>query len=446
MGATYRAPASMSSPEYWILQGSNIDAMARMPDCSIDAIVTDPPYGLGTPPDALTMLSDWLSSGHHDKKGSGFMGRDWDCFVPQPAFWREAFRVLKTGGHVLAFSGARTNDLATLAMRLAGFEIRDCLMWLYGSGFPKSLDIGKALDKAAGAEREALDARPKIGLNKTRVNLGYRPNEVAQSYNTGAAVSAAAKQWDGYGTALKPAYEPITLARKPIAGSIAANVLAHGVGGLNIAACRIGSDPVTINRFTDGAMPFGGAAGMEFESVDRVGRWPANVLHDGSPEIETEFAKYGGGNKGVYRGGGGASSGTYPDDAGTPSRFFYSAKCSTFDRDEGLIELEMKTLNRVNAGGLEHDPKFAPVSRRNNHPTVKPTELMRYLVRLIVPTGGVCLDPFAGSGSTGKASMLEGVDFIGCELDAGFAEIAAARCSYAQRIRANAGTQGDLFI
>lgn len=416
----------MHKIEYWILHGDNMQALSAMPDDSIDCIVTDPPYGLGTQPDAIAMLRDWLDSGHHDKKGRGFMGKSWDAFVPQPAFWSECYRVLKPGAHVLAFSGARTNDLATLAMRIAGFEIRDCLMWVYGSGFPKALDIGKQIDMMAGAVREKGKERVAIGMAKTRVEQGHRPNEVATSYDTGPAITELAQQWDGWKTQLKPGYEPIALAQKPVAGTITENVLRYGVGALNIEACRVGDDDITINRFNDGAMPFGGAAGMQFESVESIGRYPANFIHDGSPEVEAEFAKY-------------------TDDKDTPSRFFYSAKCQTHDRDEGLMALKAQTLNRVNSGGLENDPKFAPVRRKNNHPTVKPTELMQYLIRLIVPKGAIVLDPFCGSGSTGKAAMLEGMNFIGCEMDHNYVTIAEARCEYARRIYTNTGTQQSLL-
>lgn len=301
-----------------MLHGDSREVLRTLPDCSVDAVVTDPPYGLGKPPDPRVVLAHWLAGDDVEVTGGGFMGRSWDSFVPGPPVWEECLRVLKPGGHLLAFFGTRTLDMGGLAIRLAGFEIRDSLAWLYGSGFPKSLDVGKAIDKAAGAER------PVTGTHK---NWG------------------ATHQWDGWGTALKPAFEPVVVARKPLVGTVAQNVLGYGVGGLNIDGCRVGDS--------------GG-----------LGRWPANVILDDDAAALLDRETPG----------------------KEPSRFFYTAKASKKER------------------------------RGSKHPTVKPIELMRYLVRLVTPPGGLVLDPFAGSGTTLEAAVLEGFSCIGVEREAGYIE------------------------
>jgi site-specific DNA-methyltransferase (adenine-specific) len=221
-----------------LLLGDCLERLKELPDNSVDSIVTDPPYGLGKEPDALKMLTDWIETGHHDVKGRGFMGKEWDAFVPQPQVWHECLRVLKPGGHLLAFAGTRTQDLMTLGLRLAGFEIRDMVAWGYGSGFPKSLDVSKALDKMAGAEREVVGRADRIAGNKSVGTIGHSrcvPDITAPATD-------AAKQWNGWGTALKPALEPITLARKPLEGTVAANVLKWHTGALNIDGCRVATD------------------------------------------------------------------------------------------------------------------------------------------------------------------------------------------------------------
>lgn len=405
-----------------IYLGDCLETIRTLPDCSVDSIVTDPPYGLGKEPDALAMLADWMATGHHDVKGSGFMGKDWDAFVPQPALWRECLRVLKPGGHLLAFAGTRTHDLMTLGLRIAGFEIRDTIMWVYGSGFPKSLDVSKAIDKAAGAEREVVSAHPnpagnKAGGNSLNMSAVGMPAEAVIT----APATDAARRWEGWGTALKPALEPITVARKPLAGTVAANVLAHGTGALNIDGCRVG-DEVRYNAPAGNAKnpntalgpAQNGGFGMKADSEGTTvaGRWPANLIHDGSDEVVALFPESKG-QQGDVRGTeasrtGGEGTNCYGEygrvasakrgDTGSAARFFYCAKASKSDR------------------GAD-----------NNHPTVKPTDLMRYLCRLVTPPGGVVLDPFMGSGSTGKGAMFEGFRFIGCELDPDYAAIARAR-------------------
>lgn len=437
--------------------GDCLEVIRTLPDCSVDSIVTDPPYGLGKEPDALAMLADWLASGHHDVKGSGFMGKAWDAFVPQPGLWRECLRVLKPGGHLLAFAGTRTHDLMTLGLRIAGFEIRDTIMWVYGSGFPKSLDVSKAIDKAAGAEREVagrhayVDSTVAIsgpaGVCATcGRHRGGQPGN-CQCDKHGAPVTDAARQWQGWGTALKPALEPITVARKPLTGTVAANVLAHGTGALNIDGCRVGDEVLPAQ--TRGVTRMGTFEGAEGnETPERTGRWPANLIHDGSDEVVALFPAAGGGF-GKRGGRDAATVGEFGmgatmevvgyDDTGSAARFFYCAKASKADRDEGLEGFATITTESVAHGERAYgtlpsgEPReMHPRPRANHHPTVKPTALMRYLCRLVTPPGGVVLDPFMGSGSTGKAALLEGFRFIGCELDPDYAAIARARIEAAR--------------
>lgn len=308
-----------------IRHGDCLAVMREMPDASVDAVVTDPPYGLA------------------------FMGKRWDYDVPGVEVWAECLRVLKPGGHLLAFAGTRTQHRMAVRIEDAGFEIRDMIAWVYGSGFPKSHNLKG--------------------------------------------------EWQGWGTALKPALEPITVARKPLIGTVAENVLEHGTGALNVDGCRVAS----------------GEANAAIEKANTLGRWPANLIHDGSEEVVNCFPQ--------AKGQQGALTGAEPSskttnafgefscrtpseprgDSGSAARFFYCAKASKADRGSA-----------------------------NNHPTVKPTDLMRYLCRLVTPPGGIILDPFAGSGSTGKAAALEGFRFIGIEREAEYVEIARARISHAQ--------------
>lgn len=423
-----------------LLLGDCLEKLKELPDNSVDSIVTDPPYGLGKEPDALAMLRDWLETGHHEVKGKGFMGKEWDAFVPQPLVWRECLRVLKPGGHLLSFAGTRTQDLMALGLRLAGFEIRDMVAWVYGSGFPKSLDVSKALDKMAGAEREVVgkyshpDGRERPNSTRSTGDVYGSHGGPLETPITAPATDAA-KQWHGWGTALKPALEPITLARKPLEGTVAANVLKWHTGGINVDGCRVDAESRKICNYqstgAQGCMTHTGVAGhsgREYsERIETSGRWPANLIHDGSDEVVGLFpdTKSGGGDKHSKSQDGNIFKGlspvsglhTYQGDSGSAARFFYAAKCSKKDR-EG-----------------------------STHPTMKPTELMRYLCRLITPPGGVILDPYMGSGSTGKAAMQEGnFSFIGIERDPDYFRIAETRINAAQAtVASKPQPQPDLF-
>ena len=392
--------------EIKLINDDCIKAMKKMPDNSVDSIVTDPPYE--------------LTSGKNAK--TGFMGMAWDGsgIAFNVEVWQEALRVLKPGGHLIAFSGSRTYHRMAVAIEDAGFEIRDQIMWVYGSGFPKSHNISKGIDKAAGAERERVPYTGGIASGQNNYGGG---GEIHKGTKVGSvAILDAAKQWDGWGTALKPAHEPIVLARKPLQGTIANNVLTYGTGGLNIDGSRVGSE----ERFLAPATPREGTFNASFEDDYKgktvEGRWPANFIHDGSDEVN--------------------------DLLGEPARFFYCAKTSRRDRNEGLDGFEGKEVGAKGNGlarkcaicsasvldGCEcADRTFVNPSKANHHPTVKPTDLMRYLVRLVTPPSGTVLDPFMGSGSTGKAAILEGFDFIGIEQSAEYLEIAKARIEYAQK-------------
>ena len=406
-----------------LLLGDCLERLRDLPDCSVDACVTDPPYGLS------------------------FMGKAWDYDVPQVDVWREVLRVLKPGGHLLAFAGTRTQHRMAVQIEDAGFEIRDMIAWCYGSGFPKSLDVSKAIDKHGGQSvawfgpwfrnwREAQGINQKqvaalfpsktgnltgcvanweLGFNmptpeqfnliRDTFGLPFESIQAAEREVVGqhktdmgglggerlgqkggditAPATPEAQQWAGWGTALKPALEPITLARKPLTGTVAACVLEHGTGALNVDGCRVATDENPSGARRASAPPIREAGTWandrrspvtfaEMRPGEALGRWPANLIHDGSDEPCALL--------------------------GDAARFFYQAKCSKADRGDG-----------------------------NGHPTVKPTELMRYLCRLVTPPGGVVLDPFMGSGSTGKAAVLEGFRFIGIEREAEYLEIARQR-------------------
>lgn len=429
-----------------LIRGDCREVLATLPDASVDAVVTDPPYELG------------------------FMGKAWDAsgIAYSVAMWREVCRVLKPGGHLLAFGGTRTYHRMTCAIEDAGFEIRDCIQWIYGSGFPKSLDVSKAIDKRPGVTRHAefaahlAERRATAGLSRADVServVGTRTGACwnwehhqfpeakwwpalrdlldldeqtwgpviaeaerqkvgnAQWSNSAnhfvpgedhtrrvhlditAPATPEAAQWQGWGTALKPANEPIVVARKPLAGTVAANVLRWGTGAINIDACRVGDEVLPEQKA--GTARIGTFERTDMVTAERSGRWPANVIHDGSDEVLAAFGKYGdrkgaplsakgkgkGGPSKNVNVGGGQINCVYGDD-GSAARFFYCAKASRSERGDD-----------------------------NRHPTVKPLTLARYLVRLVTPPGGTVLTPFLGSGTEIVGAVMEGFSGIGIEID-----------------------------
>jgi DNA modification methylase len=421
---------------FTIHHGDCREVMATLDAESVDAIVCDPPYGLS------------------------FMGKGWDHGVPGVEFWAEAMRVAKPGAHLLAFGGTRTYHRLACAIEDAGWEIRDCVMWVYGSGFPKSHDVSKAIDKAAGAEseREFVSINPAsrpgnsgsgvIGETATTANGWRKPSRPDKT----APATDAARQWSGWGTALKPSWEPVIVARKPLVGTVAENVLRYGTGGINVDGCRVGTEPtVTVRNGNSGAHGRYGKDERVFSRQNPPGRWPANLIHDGSEEVVGLFPatagacaaasgpRLRGGNtshsRGRFNGLPADAEPAFHADSGSAARFFYCAKASKADRDEGCEGLPQTTKQSVAHGDKRHvtlpytnEPReMRPRPRSNHHPTVKPTALMRYLCRLVTPTGGIVLDPFTGSGSTGKGAVLEGFRFIGIEREAEYVEIARAR-------------------
>lgn len=378
--------------------------LAMLPDNSVDAILTDPPYELG------------------------FMGHSWDSsgIAYDVAVWREALRVLKPGGHMLAFSGSRTYHRMACAIEDAGFTVRDSIMWVYGSGFPKSLDVSKALDKLFGAERQVIGQQFRAATGRDE---GYGFGE---SFDLTAPATLVAQLWEGWGTALKPAHEPICVARKPLAAkTVAENLLHLGVGALNIDGCRVATDDGQ-NRARPPRTPneiLGGGKGTNLTASEHndAGRWPANVIHDGSPEVLALFPQAPGqlakastadtlrAGQNVYGTMLRGSNGMSPrDDAGSAARFFQACPWAEEDLERALLFYCAKASKREKGEG-------------NTHPTVKPVALGRYLARLICPPGGTLLDIFAGSGSFGVSAALEGFTFLGFDSDPASAAIANAR-------------------
>jgi len=402
--------------------GNCIDLMSEMADNSIDAVVTDPPYELG------------------------FMGKSWDAsgIAYNTEVWRQCLRILKPGGHLLAFGGSRTYHRLACAIEDAGFDIRDQIMWVYGSGFPKSMNIGKAIDKAAGASREVVGVG-KSGKNRNVLNAANYPDTFGGDYEITEAATQEAKQWEGWGTALKPAHEPIVVARKPVNGTIAQNVMTWGTGAINIDGCRVkrddGDDSVAGSRtatFGTQETVSGGNGSGGWEQND-IGRFPANFIHDGSDEVLQLFPNSKAGKPQEKRGTGGIwgkgdghsipVGPSYGDD-GSAARFFYCAKPSTAERNAGLEGLQKKKADTRSdvAAGMWKDKNAA---HQNHHPTVKPITLMRYLIRMVVPPNGIVLDPFLGSGTTGVAAIQENIDWIGFEMNPDYADIAHRRTGHA---------------
>lgn len=396
---------------YRIVTGNSLVKLQDLGDHSVDSIVTDPPYEL------TSARPGGRSEATKGKVMKGFMGMQWDGtgIAYSVELWMQCLRVLKPGGHLLAFGGARTYHRLACAVEDAGFDIRDQMMWIFGSGFPKSHNLEG--------------------------------------------------DWDGWGTALKPAHEPIVVARKPLIGTVAENVQQHGTGAMNIKACRIPGEAVPINRLEKWS-GFGQEKRPDYEQeINMLGRWPANLIHDGSEEVVAAFPDAPGQMAdastdaaqrktqnvyGAMRRGSQEESrfdenegavgfkmkpGARRLDEGSAARFFYCAKASREDRNEGCEEFAKKPL--LWSSGTQSPGTFQSEgterAAQNNHPTVKPTELMRYLCRLVTPEGGTVLDPFMGSGSTGKAAMMERFNFIGIELSEEYAAIAEARLAAVTR-------------
>jgi site-specific DNA-methyltransferase (adenine-specific) len=498
-----------------LLLGDCLDKLKELDDNSVDSIVTDPPYGLA------------------------FMGKKWDYDVPSQAIWEECMRVLKPGGHILSFAGSRTYHRMAVRIEDAGFEIRDQIMWIYGSGFPKSHNIGKAIDKIEGNVR-AVVGETKAGKTAMGQNSGWNAHE----NRTEIEITKGNSEWEGWGTALKPAHEPIVMARKPLIGTVADNVLEYGVGGLNIDGCRVGTEKISAHHAPKGTFAGGEEdRGSSKDYYDNEGRFPANIIFEctcENPKIVADkydirayndykntFKSYeennsvtgeyqikdvettkvihtdpncpcyildgqsgksksssnkweGDNNAAIYgKYEKGVRQSTFSDEGGA-SRFFYCPKASKSDRDEGMPEsvpqftgrprredgsviykethaeewaeamAKKERKDKTSLAGAEEKlqqlngakvikgrdagqdsrsvaHKARPTARMNIHPTVKPTELMKYLIRLVTPKGGVVLDPFMGSGSTGKAAVREGMEFIGIEREEEYYEIAKQR-------------------
>jgi len=522
---------------FTILHGNNLDILPTLPDNSVDSIVTDPPYELG------------------------FMGKKWDSsgIAYSVELWTECLRVLKPGGHLLSFGGTRTFHRVAVAIEDAGFEIRDNMAWLYGSGFPKSLDVSKAIDKGSGEnEKRRIQfvtwmrstgissneinkttrtqmASHYIGLSqpaiatadlfdklrphlpevpeaierlvaertgiewkayKNRAVLGSKPSSLGGTVAAGernqeiidfhknkvvditAPSTPEAQQWNGWGTALKPAHEPIIVARKPLIGTVAHNVLTHGTGALNIDGSRIAS--------SDSLFRTGSVASPENQTMhdgwqspwrsdpekvaeanqrtreksliaDKLGRWPTNIILDEHTAglLDEQTCSLKGASSRTARNrhvplpnspqlGDLVSSEVYADSGGA-SRFFYVAKASKRDRNQGLDEMPIKRPDNRSSTGMGTFEEKGVQPQQNFHPTVKPTALMEYLVKLVTPPNGTVLDPFTGSGSTGKAAILNGFDFIGIEMTEDYLPIIDARLKHAEAEFAEAQADKGLF-
>ena len=411
-----------------LLLGDMRVRLRELADDSVDAVVTDPPYHLasivkrfGSPTAAPVRNADEAvdRNGPYRRASRGFMGQTWDGgdVAFDAATWAEVLRVLKPGGHLVAFGATRNYHRLAVAIEDAGFELRDMVAWLYGSGFPKSHDVSKGIDRGAGAVRDVVGERDRYRDGKRRADLGPVGNMLGNNANGVAAITAPATAdaaaWDGWGTALKPALEPIALARKPLSErSVAANVLKWGTGALNVDACRIGMDEADAkasarpgHKDKPTADSIFGTGGQMHAEQNPLGRWPANLCHDGSAEVLAGFpdeagggfGKRGGERRSDYGFGGNLETVGFGD-SGSAARFFYCAKATTEERGPG-----------------------------NGHPTVKPVALLCWLVRLVTPPGGIVLDPFLGSGSTGVAADICQAKFVGIELKPDYMAIAERR-------------------
>ena len=431
---------------YKLYHGNMLDMLEVIEPETIDSIVTDPPYELN------------------------FMGKGWDNAGVsfQPDTWRKCYEVLKPGGYLLAFGGSRTFHRIACAIEDAGFEIRDTIMWLYGSGFPKSHNIGLDIDKLNGCP----DRGHRIAVaNRYHPDGTLEPNgEQLKPYET---KTKEAHKWNGWGTALKPSFEPIIVARKPIEGTVAKNCIKYGVGGINIDECRIETQDDLYRKPCENGSIYSQqekqyTTGTMSDSY-KLGRFPANTIltYD-----ETDFDEVCGGfpqskgassqnnysNGHIYRGQSLQESKTslngyreWYNDNGSASRYFYCAKASKKDRDEGLDEFNQEKVNDGRQTPIDNALQRGETLRKNTHPTVKPTELMQYLVRLVTPNGGVILDPFNGSGSTGKAVMYENYEkkknykYIGIELTEEYLPISKARIEYVCNLKPEINPQLSIF-
>ena len=425
-----------------IINGNSLEELKKFPDNYFHSVVTDPPYGLS------------------------FMGKKWDYDVPSIELWQEVFRVLKQGGYLLSFAGTRTQHRMAVNIEDAGFEIRDMIAWVYGSGFPKSHNIGKAVDKLQGSEREIIGSEQKPKPTYHSQNVGGIIKEIDN-----IEITKGNSEWEGWGTALKPALEPITMARKPFKTTVAENALKNGVGGINIDGCRVENKegkPIFNKRNDLGGSSFKGGSNRTGE-ITYDGRFPANFIHDGSDEVKDLFpytkngainmTKHSAGKENIYNLGVKRSDksigGSRTVDSGSASRFFYCAKASKKDRNEGLEDFDDVKVNKMGSFGNQAEVIQSDGAKRkgdkgsaimkNTHPTVKPTDLMRYLVRLVTPKNGIVLDCFMGSGSTGKACALEGFEFVGIDLDKDYCEIAKARIDKALEDKKQDEAQTELF-
>lgn len=441
-----------------IIHGDSLNVLREMEDNSIDAVVTDPPYGLGetSPAKVAECLQAWAAGETWTPTGRGFMNKSWDAWVPPPELWREVYRVLKHGGHALVFASSRTQDLMSISLRLAGFEVRDTLQWLYGSGFPKSHNVSLSIDKLvvnAPNRGRAIPSASQYQASDTEQRHKLKSNPVGEYQ----ALSDEGEQWRGWGTALKPAYEPVLLVRKPLMGTVAQNILEFGTGGLNIDATRIplqeGESTYVEPRAAAGQRGSGGwkntseKTGSQNRDCDK-GRWPANVLLDEEAALaldEQSGERVSGSRKaGVYTQRDGVTYGHYTgssmralnSSSGGASRFYYCSKTSVKEREAGLEGFTPKSWSEQGFRDNQSShlsPRAGAGrtgARKNHHPTVKPIELMRYLCRLITPPDGVVLDPFCGSGSTLCAASMEGFRFIGIEREEEYVQIAQARVAH----------------
>ena len=438
-----------------IIQGDVIEILKDYPDESFVAVFTDPPYGLSKQPDMREVLSHWLVGDDYEASGGGFMGKSWDSFVPGPRYWQEIYRVLKPGAVLLAFCGTRTEDLLGISIRLAGFERFDTCAWVHAQGFPKSASVDKNIDKEAGVERRRIRDNPNARDSHGKNPISMQSSPDSKMKGITAPATDEAKIWEGYGTSLKPAIEFVLCFRKPRTATYAKTAMEHGTAALNIDGCRIPSaESYVINTWDDGAKPFGDGAGHPFTSRQQSGRWPANLILD---EVAAEMLdEQIGERKSGYmkpgqrrkssRGLGGyhgnfpdeaTAEGTYGDSGGL-SRFFYCTKSNKKEREMGLrgyfpclVCGEIDTTSHINLKESRSIP-----CRRNNHTTIKPLALCKYLAQLIIPPeeyrdDANLLIPFAGVMSEAIGALLAGWrNITAIELEKEYCEIGQKRVDW----------------